>query len=283
MTKVEPLLKWAGGKRWLASSQSHLFPSVEGRHIEPFLGSGAVFFSTMPERALLTDLNSKLIDFYQIVRDDHELFMRYFAEFASSHTREQYYEVRKQKFRSRAKQAAQFLYLNRVCFNGIYRENLRGEFNVPIGSKTSAKLATDNFPAASKLLSRAVLRSCDFEETIDTAEVGDFLYVDPPYTTKHNLNGFVKYNQKIFSWNDQERLASAVIRAMERGVKVLVSNADHADVRELYSGKLELYSVARNNVIAASSSNRGQITELIACNYDVSPTIESNTQISLGL
>lgn len=261
-----PFLKWAGGKRWLATSRPEWFPKVTGRHIEPFVGSAAVFFATQPKSAILSDTNSRLIECYSVIKRKPDEFSAEFSKLARSHSKEFYYQTRAKKFRSEVRRAAQFLYLNRVCFNGIYRENLRGEFNVPIGSKSSAALSTDDFQATSQALENAELRVSDFEPVIDNAMEGDFLFVDPPYTTKHNLNGFVKYNQKIFSWDDQIRLAGAVCSAVERGVSVLVSNADHQDVRELYKEFIPVKSIGRASVIASSATNRGKTTEMVAGN-----------------
>ncbi len=263
---IVPFLKWAGGKRWLASNWRELFPSVPGRYIEPFAGSAAVFFSLQPKAAILSDANVRLIEAYKVVRDDVASFERHLKFFARHHSKELYYATRQKKFRSCSKRAAQFVYLNRVCFNGIYRENLKGEFNVPLGSKTAVILDTDDFPGVSGRLQNVKLVESDFEPIVDMACDGDFLYVDPPYTTKHNFNGFVKYNQKIFSWDDQERLAEAVKRAHLRGASVIVSNADHPDVRKIYSDVFSLRSVTRSNVIASKSQYRGEITEMVAGN-----------------
>lgn len=263
---VVPFLKWAGGKRWLAPEIAKKIPETKGQHIEPFAGSAALFFYRMPERAILSDLNAKLIDTYAAIRDNHNLFSRHLKAFARTHSKDNYYSVREKQFRSRFKSAAQFVYLNRVCFNGIYRENLKGAFNVPIGSKEKVLLKSDNFSNVSKLLRKSNIIHSDFEAIVDMSQHGDFLYVDPPYTTRHNLNGFVKYNQKIFSWEDQERLAEAVIRAHSRGVKIVVSNADHADVRDLYTGFLDVHRIERQNVIASMASKRGKVTELLATN-----------------
>jgi DNA adenine methylase len=263
---VVPFLKWAGGKRWLASSFRHLFPQIPGRHIEPFAGSAAMFFALQPEKAIIADMNGKLIETYVAIRDEVDEFQRYFESFARHHSKELYYQTRKQRFRSPAKRAAQFVYLNRVCFNGIYRENLKGEFNVPLGSKTSAILDSDNFEAVSALLQCAEFLTSDFENVVNRAEEGDLLYVDPPYTTKHNFNGFVKYNQNIFSWEDQERLALAIKRAHHRGANIIVSNADHADVRALYADLFSVRSVTRMNIIASKSQYRRETTEMVATN-----------------
>ena len=264
--QVVPFLKWAGGKRWLVKNFNNLFPKIEGRHIEPFAGSAAVFFALQPERAILSDLNGKLIETYVAIKERRFEFERHFRKIASLHSKDFYYETRSARFRSLEKRAAQFLYLNRVCFNGIYRENLRSEFNVPIGSKTKAILETDDFRGISARLKNVELLHQDFEATIDGAVNGDFVYIDPPYTTKHNMNGFVKYNQNIFSWDDKVRLAASVKRAVSRGAVVMVSNADHADVRALYSDFLSIHSVSRATVIASNSAHRGTTTEMVATN-----------------
>jgi DNA adenine methylase len=121
--------------------------------------------------------------------------------------------------------------LNRTCFNGIYRVNLRGAFNVPKGTKSAVVLPTDDFSEAQRLLRRAKLLDGDFEEVIDQAQSGDLVFADPPYTVRHNNNGFIKYNEKLFSWDDQERLARVLTRAAKRGVKVVATNADHREIR----------------------------------------------------
>ena len=162
----------------------------------------------------------------------------------------------------RIERAARLLYLNRTCWNGLYRVNLKNEFNVPIGTKTDVVLSTDNFVALSELLRGASIVSCDFEETIDNAAEGDFVFVDPPYTVKHNLNGFVKYNDRIFSWADQVRLRDAVARASARGASVLVTNANHYSIRELYDGVGLQTVLSRASVLAANSVFRSRVEEL---------------------
>lgn len=263
---VLPFLKWAGGKRWLVKNHPEFFPETSGIHIEPFAGSAAVFFALRPKKGLLSDSNGRLIECFKAIKKNYADFENNLKWFASNHSKEFYYETRNRHFDCETWRAAQFLYLNRVCFNGIYRENLRGEFNVPIGSKTNVLLDSDDFGGASKMLKRTSLMNSDFEKIIDRAAENDFLFIDPPYTTKHNLNGFVKYNQKIFSWSDQERLAAAVHRAHKRNVTITLSNADHADVRELYQEFLQVISVRRANVIASKSEHRGETSEMVATN-----------------
>ncbi|RTM12004.1 MAG: Dam family site-specific DNA-(adenine-N6)-methyltransferase [Bradyrhizobiaceae bacterium] len=264
---VLPFLKWAGGKRWLASNSEFKIPQISGRYIEPFLGSGSIFFSTQPKDAVLSDVNSELIDTYLSLRDEHEKVSRHLKLHARSHSKSHYYYVRDEmKPRSTAGRAARFLYLNRTCWNGLYRVNLKGKFNVPKGTKSNVIMETDDFEAVSRILQKARLLCCDFEAVIDQAQSGDFIYADPPYTVHHNMNGFIKYNEILFSWEDQKRLRFALARASERGVKFLLSNADHASVHELYSDVASIKIVNRASVISGDRDARGTTTELLVSN-----------------
>jgi len=145
--------------------------------------------------------------------------------------------------------------------------NRKGEFNVPIGTKTNILLPNDDFERIARLLDSADLHHRDFEVAIDDAMEDDFLFVDPPYTVKHNLNGFLKYNENIFSWDDQVRLRDALIRADARGARVLMTNADHESIRELYDGIFWLEPIARNSVLAGTGGTRGRVTELLIRNW----------------
>ncbi len=265
---VLPFLKWAGGKRWLTSSYPEIFHQPFNRYIEPFLGSGAVFFHLRPRLAILSDINEELIEAYQAIKDD---WIRVYSEMRKhhrNHSKEYYYSLRSLKPRNRYTRAARFIYLNRTCWNGLYRVNLRGEFNVPLGTKTSVLLNTDDFRSISERLLNTDLRVSDFESIIDEAGPQDFLFVDPPYTVKHNLNGFIKYNETIFSWDDQVRLRDALLRANRRGVKILATNANHKSVVSLFKGDFELMRAKRASVLAGDKKYRGSVSELlILANY----------------
>ena len=267
-TNPPPFLKWAGGKRWLISSHSSLLQVSYSRYIEPFLGSGAVYFHLRPKSAVLGDMNAALIQCYAAVRESPSAVEAALARHQRQHSETYYYEERRRKHRSPAEAAAQLIYLNRTCWNGLYRVNLKGEFNVPIGTKENVILSSDNFQSTSRALQGAQLFAQDFEATIDRAEDGDLLFADPPYTVKHNYNGFLKYNEKIFSWDDQKRLRGALERAKDRGVRILLLNADHASIRDLYRGFGEHLVLSRNSVLAGDAAYRGKSTELaIRANY----------------
>ncbi len=260
---MKPFIKWAGGKRWLLNDPSFGLPHFSGRYIEPFLGGGAIFFHLAPPAAILSDVNERLIATYRSIRDEWRLVQSSLASFQQRHSKEFYYEERRREHACSHLRAAQFLYLNRTCFNGLYRENLKGQFNVPLGTKNQVTLLDDDFETASELLSRADLRAGDFEAVVAEATEGDLVFLDPPYTTAHNCNGFVKYNQKIFTWDDQKRLMEAVRRAKLRGAHIVLTNANHESIHELYVGLGTPTVVSRSSVISGSVSSRRDTTEAV--------------------
>ncbi|MFC1537059.1 DNA adenine methylase [Pseudomonadota bacterium] len=260
---VPPFLKWAGGKRWLVSSHSHIFPARFNRFIEPFLGSGAIFFSLKPEAGILSDVNPCLVETYQTVKSFPNEIQSLLEEAHLRHSKDYYYQVRSDVPDDSISRAARFIYLNRTCWNGLYRVNRKGEFNVPIGTKDNVLLDTDNFAAVSKLLKNVEIINCDFEMTINRASEGDLLFVDPPYTVKHNNNGFVKYNENLFSWDDQVRLRDALLNAKHRGVQIISTNADHQSIHELYDNGFEIRPISRSSVLSGDASFRGKVSELL--------------------
>lgn len=258
-----PFLKWAGGKRWLMRSHRDVFDlSGFDRYVEPFVGGGAAFFGLSPKRALLNDANEELIDTYRAIKSDWKTVVRLLARHQKLHDDDYFYEVRAVTPTTVMGRAARFIYLNRTCFNGLYRVNRRGEFNVPRGTKDAVLMDTDNFEEIARRLAKVRLVSGDFEKVVDAAGQGDFIYADPPYTVKHNNNGFIKYNERLFSWADQERLKDSLTRAAARGAKVIVSNADHPSIRELYADA-ECVTAERHSVMASESERRKKTTELL--------------------
>jgi DNA adenine methylase len=261
---MQPFLKWAGGKRWLLPKLRETLPGTFGRYFEPFLGGGAVFFDLLPPRSLLSDKNPELIEAYQVLRDHPLPLQEKLSEHDQLHSDDYYYEVRSSASAEALERAARFLYLNRTCWNGLYRVNQRGEFNVPRGTKNKIILEGENFEAFARALSGADLRCSDFEDSIKLAGQGDLVYADPPYTVKHNMNGFLKYNQEIFSWEDQIRLCRAAEAARERGATVILSNADHASLWELYKDADDISRVSRASVISGKVSGRATTSEIVA-------------------
>ena len=259
---ITPFLKWAGGKRWLVRSCPELLRIPFERYFEPFVGSGAVFFSLRPKRAMLSDANTELISTYAAVKSDWNSVWGELEHMQRRHNPEFYYATRASRPTSDTAKAARFLYLNRTCWNALYRVNRRGEFNVPIGTKTDV-LAGGDLSLCAAALKDAELAACDFAETMRKATRGDLVYLDPPYTVRHNVNGFLKYNETLFTWDDQVRLRDEVVAAYKRGVRVIVSNAAHQSVRELYSDVGETRTVERASVIAGKSSARRREQEIV--------------------
>lgn len=260
-----PLFKWTGGKRWLVDHVEPTLPRF-ARYHEPFVGGGALFFGLKPRCATLADTNGELISAYIQIRDNPLGVSRILRTMDIG--REAYTAIRRWRPRSEVRRAARFVYLNRTAFNGIYRVNRNGIFNVPFGCKPSTALPDfDTLRAASVALKGVRLYQRDFARSIGFAKRRDLVYVDPPYVTHHNNNGFQRYNEVIFSWEDQKRLALCCSLAAKRGVFVLVSNAAHNEVLALYDGfRRDL--VSRQSAISAKPSGRTSVKECILRSWD---------------
>lgn len=259
---ISPFLRWAGSKRWLVKNHASIFPQSFKKYIEPFVGGGSVFFKIKPTNAILSDINEELIITYVAIKEDWNKVYNKLKEHHLKHNEEYYYKIRKSQPKSNTSRAARFIYLNRTCWNGLYRVNKSGKFNVPIGTKTEVLLKTDNFEKISKLLKYTELINGDFINVINLAQKDDFLFVDPPYTVKHNNNGFLQYNETLFSWKDQERLRDCLIHARERGAIIVVTNANHESIKELYKN-FKFYTIKRTSILAADPAFRGEFEELI--------------------
>lgn len=261
--RVEPILKWPGGKRWAIPSLSEFMPSTFERYIEPFFGGGALFFSMKPRGAILADINQDLINFYKVLCEDHTSLIQHLRAHQANHNKDYYYKVRSKTFHSNAENAAKFLYLNRTCWNGLYRVNGKGEFNVPIGTKSTIISDSDNFSLLANILSSSNILCSDFAETIGQASSNDFIFVDPPYTVAHNQNNFIKYNRDLFSWSDQIRLFDSLHKALHRGAHVMITNADHPEVIKLFSKLGRYVQLTRHSVLSGKSSGRKITTEAL--------------------
>ena len=256
-----PFIKWPGGKRFAADTIAKLVPSRIGRYYEPFMGGAALFFALGGPPATLSDTNQDLADAFQCVRDDPETLIALIHRLRN--TESDYYELRRRDPTTIVERAARLLYLVNLSFNGIYRVNLRNEFNVPYGHRSHRPVAdTDLLRRASRMLANAEIWVSDFEDAVHDAREGDVVYFDPPYTLAHNNNGFIRYNSRLFSWPDQERLSRLSRRLARGGVHVIVSNADHREVRDLYRG-FACLRVSRSSTIAGNPIHRQPTAELI--------------------
>jgi DNA adenine methylase len=257
-------LRWAGSKRSLLPQIVPYIPPEYGTYFEPFLGGGSLYFAACPAPARLSDVQPELIETYLAVRDHaQEIIDRISRWDVDSAT---YYKVRAERSGSGVDRAARFVYLNRTCWNGLYRVNSSGEFNVPFGRpNTKAIVDAENLLACSQVLSSpdVQLDVAGFQEATITAARGDFVFFDPPYVTGHNNNGFVDYNRRLFAWRDQVALADVAKALVAGGTHVIVANANHSDVIALYGADFVLVELRRNSSLAASTKFRRPVTEAL--------------------
>jgi len=265
---VKPFLKWAGGKRWLIPQILDKLPAFN-TYYEPFLGSGGLFFALEPGRAVLSDSNSELINCYRCVRDHCKLVIKILNRLQVDERT--YYRVRDELYHEadKVKRAAYFIYLNKTCWNGLYRVNRNGHFNVPAGQLDRIKTVYEpnHLILASQLLKHTKLRCSDFEDAVQDAKIGDLVYFDPPYITTHLTNGFIKYNSKLFHQSDELRLARLAEKLAKAGVSVVVSNADHPLIKQQYDGLFYKTELQRASLIAADPSRRARFAELLATSF----------------
>lgn len=264
---AHPFLKWPGGKRQLLPEiGKHVSADHAGRYFEPFLGGGAVFFdlmTTMAPHCYLSDANAELIATYMAIRDDVESVITALRQHAKQHSEEHYYAVRAQTVRSNTSVAARMIYLNRTCFNGLYRVNKKGEFNVPIGRYANPTICdADNLRACARVLQFAELAHADFSSVMAVARRGDLVYLDPPYVPVSETGDFTSFTAAGFGPADQDRLVQCARRLKETGVQVLLSNADLPAVRALYAG-FEMRTVQARRNINSKGGKRGGVGELL--------------------
>ena len=229
---LKPFLRWAGGKNWLIKYLGNALSELEYRQYhEPFLGGGSVFFSFGNRtNSFLSDTNEDLVNTYIQIRDDVSAVVKKLSKYEN--TKDYYYWVRDSyKPRSLSAKAARFIYLNQTSFNGIYRVNLKGKYNVPYGFRKKNFFQPELLFEASGLLSNATIFKGDFFEGLDNIESGDLVFLDPPYTISHNHNGFLKYNESLFSLSDQIRLSQFIDELKSIGAYYILTNAAHDDVK----------------------------------------------------
>ncbi len=267
--ETKPFIKWAGGKRRLVPVFSPHFPPMRtvGRYFEPFLGGGAVFFHLQHPKSILSDSNATLVELYQIVRDNVEELIGKLEE----HTNDKryYYNVRSQnpKALSAVERAARFIFLNKTCYNGLYRVNSKGSFNVPFGHYKNPQICdAERLRAASAVLQISTISAVDFEEALSEAGAQDFVYCDPPYHPLNETSSFTSYTAGKFDADDQRRLARVYRELDRRNCRVMLSNSDTPLIRELYQD-FQIIEVQANRAINSKANGRGKITELLVINY----------------
>jgi len=269
--RCKPFLKWAGGKSYLLPELICRLPGEFNCYFEPFAGGSALFFAMQPQRALLSDINPELINVYQVVRTDVESLIKDL----SSHVYEKdyYYTVRSVDRRSDFKQwsnvkkASRLIFLNKTCFNGLYRVNSRGEFNVPFGRYTNPTICdADNLRACSKALQNTKITMQPFIDTPKKAKRGDFIYFDPPYLPLTDTSNFTGYAKNGFAPEMQVRLRDMCLELNKKGVNFMLSNSSAAQVLELYKD-FNMEFVKAPRFINSKGNKRGEIEEVIVRNY----------------
>lgn len=236
---AKPFLRWVGGKRQLVPRLLSLLPDdvADRKYFEPFLGAGSLFFGLRPRSAVLGDANSELINCYSVIRRRPDLVARYVAQHTSAHNSQYYYRTRRSynEGGSETVQAARFIYLNATCFNGVFRVNRAGEFNVPIGSRRPPRFPTRlEFRRIASALRGVKLRNAFYYELMTEADADAFVYLDPPYPPLTETANFTHYTLDRFTKNDQETLATHFDALSRSGAKILMTNADTAAIRHRY-------------------------------------------------
>ncbi|WP_251956134.1 DNA adenine methylase [Nostoc commune] len=269
-TSPRPFLKWAGGKSRLIQQYIPYFPKSYKNYYEPFLGGGAVFFYLQPSTAFLTDINAELINTYCCVRDHVEELISLLKEHKIRHDKDYYYSIRNHSGGTDIEKAARLIYLNKTCFNGLYRVNSQGKFNVPLGRYDNPNICSEVLlKAASEALSYAEIKQADFTEILNHATSSDdFVFFDPPYHPISETSYFTAYSQNCFSKKDQELLRDTCAELASRGVKVMVCNSDSEFIQKIYNDiNFETYQIKAARSINSNIKNRGMIYELLITSF----------------
>ena len=264
---AKPIIKWAGGKARLLSQLLPLLPNdiAKRRYVEPFFGGGALFFALMPKNAVISDANADLMDVYDCVKSDPKGMIRRLRKLLSTHSKENYYLRRDLFNKGRItvqRRAALFLYLNKTCFNGLYRENKKGAFNVPIGSYKDVKADPVAILEASQVLQSANIRGQAFDLMLLNIQENDFMYLDPPYD-----GSFTAYTGKGFAVEKQKLLAALFADVSSlRGAKLMLSNANTPLIRKLYK-HFNITKIMAPRSINSNGAGRNKVSELVIRNY----------------
>lgn len=266
-----PIIKWAGGKRQLMFELLKNMPKSYNRYFEPFIGGGALFFELQPENAYISDVNEELTNLYSVIKNNpnelikdlkkHEVSKEYFLQIRSIDRDHKYKKL------NDIQRASRFIYLNRTCFNGLYRVNSQGQFNVPFGYYKNPRIIDENnLLNCAKLLQNTEIKHADFAEILNHVQKGDFVYFDPPYVPLNETSSFTSYTKDGFDIDMQFKLRDVCNELDSMGVKFLLSNSDTPLVNELYEN-YNIKKVFASRAINANANGRGKITEVLVRNY----------------
>lgn len=283
MLKGKPFVKWAGGKRQILDKLIKYVPEDFNTYYEPFVGGGALFFELSPKNAVINDSNEELINVFRCIKDEEKLtkMCNELNHHEANHSEEYYYKIRnidrdKNKFNrlSDYKRASRTIYLNKACFNGLYRVNSKGEFNVPFGKK----LKVNTYEGQNIGIIHAYLNfnnikilSIDFEEAVKDAKEGDFIYFDPPYDS--DTSTFNSYTEDGFSKDEQIRLSNVFKNLSDRGCYVMLSNHNTILINELYKD-FYIHKITAKRNINSNGKKRGKVEEVIITNYEIDLSFE---------
>lgn len=278
ISSPKPFVKWAGGKRQLIPEIAKHLPKKLGTYFEPFLGGGALLFHLLSENKNLkgyaSDLNSDLILSYVTIRDNLEGLLKSLEKHSDnyfSNSKSYYYSVRESEPKSQIEKVSRLLFLNRTCFNGLYRVNSKGKFNVPLGRYSHPNIVQEeNLRTVNQFLNqnKIMIKCQDFSSTVEKAQKGDFVYFDPPYQPVSKTANFTSYTNGNFGINDLTRLANVSNELTKKGVNVLLSNSYSKQVRDLFSSKQwKIIKIEANRAINSDSNKRTGHSELLIKNY----------------
>jgi len=278
LTSPKPFVKWAGGKRQLIPEIEKHLPEKFSSYYEPFLGGGALLFHLLSKnknlKGYVSDLNSDLILAYVTIRDNLDGLLKSLQKHSDNYfsdSKSYYYLVRETNPKNQIEKVSRLLFMNRTCFNGLYRVNSKGKFNVPLGRYSNPNIVQEeNLHSVNQLLNhKKIIINCqDFSSTVEKVKKGDFVYFDPPYQPVSKTANFTSYTNGNFGLNDLKRLAKVSNELAKKGVNVLLSNSSTKQVRELFSSKdWEIFEIQANRAINSDSNNRTGHSELLIKNY----------------
>lgn len=272
---IPTFVKWAGGKKQLLEQYKSLFPAEFNRYFEPFVGGGAVAFHLLKNHEIkevyLSDINEELIDTLNVIKENVNELIVELKKLKNAHNKDNFYKIRAKDPHklSKVERASRFIYLNKTCFNGLYRVNSKGGFNVPIGSYKNPSICSgEELREISKLLKNAKIEKAPFHEAIKNAKKGDFVYFDPPYYPLNKTSSFTTYTKDNFLEKEQELLAQVFKELDKKGCKVMLSNSDTDFIKKLYDG-YTIKPVQATRMINSDATKRGKITEIVITNYAI--------------
>jgi len=278
ISSPKPFVKWAGGKRQLIPQIEKHLPEKFSSYFEPFLGGGALLFHLLSEnknlKGYVSDLNSDLILAYVTIRDNLSSLLKSLQKHSDNYfsdSKSYYYSVRETNPKSQIEKVSRLLFMNRTCFNGLYRVNSKGKFNVPLGRYSNPNIVQEeNLRSVNQFLNhnKIIIKCQDFSSTVEKVKKGDFVYFDPPYQPVSKTANFTSYTNVNFGLNDLKRLAKVSNQLTKKGVNVLLSNSSSKQVRELFSSKdWKIFEIEANRAINSDSNKRTGHSELLIKNY----------------